>query len=298
MVPDTAPASNDARPIAPLRRPRPFRRLRALGQIAGATALIAILSLFAREAMVVRPTGPENRSPDAGTEAAPKAFVPSSGLAARPAVPVSGPRFRLDDPDGLDPVRAEPARLDPSTGRREDTLTQGEFAVTDASYLRLTVTEGAASEPPRSLFVTIARRGADGLGLSVVKTGERGRIETKFGPVETLEATLDGAGNRVCTGFATSGAVPIRLDGWLCAPLGQPPEPRAIACTLDRLVLTGQAVPGVAAAFGEAESHRDPGCRTPAASAPRDVGGQTGSIEKRRPRKIKAEKRRNAQALP
>jgi hypothetical protein len=296
MVSDPDLDPDDARPVAGLRRARPFRGVRAVGRVVGAVALIALLSLFAREAMVSRPPAPAPQ-PDSVTAAA---FVPSASLAARPVVPVAktGPRFRLDDPEGGDPTRSEPARLNPATGRREDTLARGDFAALEASYLRITVTDGAASEPPPGLFVTLVRRGADGPGLSVIKTGERGRLDTKFGPIETLEATLSGNGSRICTGFATLGARAIRIDGWLCAPLGQPPEPRAIACALDALVLNGQAAAGFETAFRAAEIRRDPGCATAAGAMPREVGGQTGSIDKRRARKIKAELRRTAQARP
>ncbi|NEU12422.1 thioesterase family protein [Methylobacterium sp. BTF04] len=246
--------------------------------------------------MVSRPAVPP---PQPDTIAA-AAFVPSASLAARPVVPVAstGPRFRLDDPEGGDSVRSEPARLNPATGRREDGLARGDFAAIEAPYLRITVTDGAASEPPPGLFVTLVRRGADGPGLSVIKTGERGRLDTKFGPVETLEATLSGNGRRICTGFATLGAAAIRVDGWLCAPLGQPPEPRAIACALDALILNGPPAAGFETAFRTVETRRDPGCATAAGAMPREIGGQTGSIDKRRARKIKAELRRTAQARP
>ncbi|MCP6379938.1 hypothetical protein NL466_30010, partial [Klebsiella pneumoniae] len=79
----------------------------------------------------------------------------------------TAPRYRLDDPDALDQAKIEPARINPATGQREDRLSQGKFDAADAPYLSLTVTEG--STPPVSLFVTIARRAADGQGLAVVR---------------------------------------------------------------------------------------------------------------------------------
>jgi len=116
-------------------------------------------------------------------------------------------------------------------------------------------------EGSRSLFVTLARRAADGPGLAVTRTGERGLVQTKFGAVETLEATLVGGIGRVCTGFAAADPRPVRIEGWLCAPLGRPPEPQALACLLDRLTLAGPASADTAALFRVAESRRDPRCR-------------------------------------
>lgn len=296
MVADIDPFSDDAGPAPRPTRPRRLPRGRAVGRAGIAVTLIAILTVFAREEREAKSGSPAIRPDSIGSST----FVSSAGLAARPALPLtaSGPRFRLDDPDGLDPVRSGAPRLDPASGRREDTLTQGDFSGIEGPYLRITVTEGTVSDPARSLFVTIARRGADGQGLSVVKTGERGLIQTKFGPVETLEVTLSGSGRRICTGFATLGTAPVRLDGWLCAPLGQPPEPTAIACALDKFVVNGQASPGLEAAFRTAETRRDARCLGRAAGVLRETIGQTGSIQKPRERKNKAELRRTAQARP
>ncbi|WP_019905259.1 hypothetical protein [Methylobacterium sp. 77] len=231
-------------------------------------------------------------------------FVPSAAVAVRPALPVaaSAPRYRLDDPDALDEARIEPARINPSSGQREDGLSQGRFDASEAPYLRITIGEGP--NPPASLFVTIARRAADGQGLAVLRTGERGLIQTKFGPVEILEATLSGPVTRVCTGFSNagqSGLSPLapRFDGWLCAPLSQPPEPRAIACTLNKLVLNGQASANLEAAYRVFENRRMEGCAPAVADAPRrEAAGETGSISKRQIRHNEAKLRRTVQARP
>lgn len=274
----------------------PFCMLRGAAWGLGATVTIAVLTVLAQTAIVpdrIPQRVPFDPLPGAG-------FVPSASVAARPAVPivVSGPRFRLDDVDPVNPARSEPPRLNPSTGQREDTLVQGEFGLIEGPYLRLTIAEGSGSSPSRSLFVTLARRGADGLGLAVLKTGERGRLKTKFGSLDTLDVTLGGPITRTCTGFMTSDASPVRLDGWLCAPLGQPPEPRAVACALDKLVLNGQASGAFETLVRAAETRRDRGCGSAAMAPSRDITGQTGSIDKPRQRKNKAELRRSAQAQP
>lgn len=277
-------------------RASPFRLTRWLTWGICASSVIAALTIFAPTAK--RPAADLQAKPSDAVPVA--AFVPASSVLARPVVPVvsSGPRFRLDEVDPLNPVRAEPPRLNPATGRREDTLAQGDFGAIEGSYLRLTVAEGPEPGPPRSLFVALARRAADGLGLAVLKTGERGRLATKFGPVETLDVTLSGPSTRTCTGFMTSDESFVRLDGWLCAPLGQPPEPRAVACALDKLVLNGQASSDFETLIRGVEARRDRGCGSAASASAGEVASQTGSIEKRRGRKNKAELRRSAQARP
>ncbi|MCJ2129024.1 hypothetical protein [Methylobacterium sp. E-045] len=260
----------------------------------------AIGRLAGGEPTLVDPTARTARAADA----TPPAYGPSGAANVRPALPIaaSAPRYRLDDPDALDQAKIEPARINPVMGLREDSLSQGRSDASEASYLRLTIGEGP--NPPASLFVTIARRAAEGQGLGVVRTGERGLIVTKFGPFETLDATLSGPVTRVCTGFSNAGQnglVPLtpRIDGWLCAPLSQPPEPRAIVCALDKLVLNGQASASLDTAYRVFEARRVDGCTPPVAVAPnREAAGETGSISKRRIRHNEAKLRRTEQARP
>lgn len=256
----------------------PPARLPLLGltaKLAVALATVALLALLARG----RVETPSEPSEPALADAF---FVPSALAApAKPAAPALPGRLGIDEPEAIDPVRLEPARVNPVTGLREETLARGDFDAIESSALRLTLAREAGSERP-GLFVTLVRRGADGPGIAVVRTGARGRIDTKFGPVETLEATLAGGARRVCTGFATLEVAPPRIDGWLCAPLAQPPEPRAIACILDALTLEGAEGPS-AAHFRAAETRRDPGCRPAQPSAAADPpAGRTGSIRSRR----------------
>lgn len=264
-------------------------------RLAAASAAIAALSLVAQGALRRAPAAAPERSDVVADKvtgmtadmaahmAAEPPFVPSTPAApARPALPPLSGRLALADPDGLDPVRIEPARLNPATGLREEVVARGAFEAIESPSLRLTLTRDAGTEAPPSLFVTLARRAADGPALAVIRTGARGRIATKFGVVETLEATLAGDARRICTGFMTLEAAPARIDGWLCAPLGQPPEPRALACALDGLTLEGGEEPA-AALFREAETRRDPACGTVRPNAAAEAAGRTGSIRGRRP---------------
>jgi hypothetical protein len=53
---------------------------------------------------------------------------------------------------------------------------------------------------------------------------------------------LSGAeGTRACTAFRLAEA-PVRLDGWLCAPLALAPEPASVGCAVDRLTARPDAL--------------------------------------------------------
>lgn len=236
-----------------------------------ASAAIALLCVCARlpsGGAVTLPAGPPADVP----------FVPSTKAVPAPA-PIRAAHFDLAEP-GLDPVRVA-ARIDPRTGLREDALSRGEFPSVEAPALRVTLTRNAAARAAPTLFVLLARRAAGGAAidrqpLSILRTGLRGQILTKFGAVETLDVTFAGTGERTCTGFVTRSA-PFQLDGWLCAPLGRPPEPRSLACTLDALSLVDLADPETTAAFAAASVTR-PACPSPHAD---EASGRTGAIAER-----------------
>lgn len=271
---DRTPHESDRAPEATALERGPWM-LALTGRIVGAAIVVGTLSLFARETMRTHRLAPPIRASATGLDPG-VAFVPS--VARTAALPSPGPkagRLRLAL-EGADAVRIEPAH-----GPGQDTIGRGDFSAIEAPHLRLTLMR-AAMPPTPSLFVTLARRAAEGLNLSVVRTGPRGRIETKFGPVETLEVTLAGRSRRICTGFTTLEALPVRLDGWLCAPLGRPPEPRTLACTLDALSLDAGADPGTDAVFSAAERRRDPGCRSLRALSANEPEGRTGSIGPKR----------------
>jgi hypothetical protein len=211
--------------------------------------------------------------------ASPPALVPRLAEPQRPAVVGIAP-LSLAEP-GIDPVRVEPGRIDPKSGLREDVLGRGGFGAIEAPVLRLALTRGDGADRAPGLFVLLARRAALGargeLPLSVLKTGSRSVVATRFGPAETVEATLAGPATRNCTGFVVA-QPSLRIDGFLCAPLGSPPEARALACTLDALDLDDANDPTATATFRRS---RAPSACDRLGTAASDQPGRTGSITRR-----------------
>lgn len=223
----------------------------ALGlRLVVASALIALLCLCAW-----RPGGAPAASNAARAATLPlePAFRPAMP-ATMPPPPIPAVLFELAEP-GIEPVRVT-AGIDPRTGLREDVLSRGDVAAIEAPALRVTLTRGKDLGAAPTLFVLMARRAASGPAfdrpaLPVVRTGARGQIQTKFGAVDTLEVTFGSPAPRTCLGFVTREGG-FRLDGWSCAPLGQPPEPHGLACTLDALSLLDLGDPEATAAFSAA----------------------------------------------
>ncbi|MGE7418012.1 hypothetical protein [Methylobacterium tarhaniae] len=255
--------SQDIGPVEPLlprplprAAPRPSRPWRSARRTVAAAAVIALLSVLASERRLADPPVADQA-----------AFVPryAAPAVAPPAwSEVAADRYRLGEATGSARTQA---------GLREDTLAAGTFPVQEAPFLRLIAIEAAEPEGEGSLFVTLARRAAEAGGLAVVRTGERGQLATRFGALDTVDATLaDAEGRRACTAFRLGAA--LRIEGWLCAPLGQLPEPQAVACTVERLAaLPGAGLsPAVAAMLAEPRAASCPPeepVTTAALSAPR-----------------------------
>ncbi len=193
LVADARDDSPDGQDLRGLARPRPLRRARLAAKLTACAALISGLSLAARDRM----TAPEPRDwtdPPRSEVVAPRAVASAEPLLTLIAT--------ASDPTAL-PPQAEPSRWDPTRGQREDSVSQGSFDAIEAPWLLVTATDPgtARAEPAPSLFVTLVRRAADGRGLAVTRTGERGVVATRYGSFETVEAVLSGDGARTCTGF-------------------------------------------------------------------------------------------------
>ncbi|MEL6060123.1 MULTISPECIES: hypothetical protein [unclassified Methylobacterium] len=243
----------------------------ALGlRLVMASALIALLCVCAWRPG--RGTGSRAGGLSAALELT-TGFKPTAQIESVPA-PVRAALFDLAEP-GIDPVRVT-AGIDPRTGLREDVLSRGNVAVTEAPALRVTLTRGREANAATSLFILMARRAAAGPAfdrpaLAVIRTGSHGRIQTKFGAVDTLEITFGNPAPRTCLGFVTRDTG-FRLDGWSCAPLGQPPAAEALACSLDALSLVDLADPETTAAFSTAA----PASRSCPLTKVADASGRNG----------------------
>ncbi len=254
---DDAYDAPDNRETGP--RPRPLRSIRLIGKLTACAALIAALTLVARD------RSDTAESPRIWSE------PPRAAEGARRAVAATEPLLTLREEASEFPPQSEPTRWNAASGQREDGVSQGSFDTIEAPYLLVTATDsGGRAEPAPSLFVTLVRRAADGRGLSVTRTGERGVVATRLGSFETVEATLAGAGKRTCTGFRSLDLRAVTIDGWLCGILGQAPEPRAVACAVDRIALAGRVTAtlgadiatGASACGEEAIAGAGPGDRT------------------------------------
>ncbi|MDV2983415.1 UNVERIFIED_CONTAM: hypothetical protein Q9R58_03740 [Methylobacteriaceae bacterium AG10] len=253
------PESDDLRDLT---RPRPRRPMRLGAKLAVSAALIAGLSLVARD----RAAAPE--PPRAWSE------PPRAAEGARRAIAATEPLLTLRADSAEPTPQVEPARWNSGNGQREDSVSQGAFDLIEAPYLLVTATDaGGRTEPGSSLFVTLVRRAADGRGLSVLRTGERGVVATRLGGFETVETTLSAAGKRNCIGFRSLDLKAVAIDGWLCGILGQAPEARAVACAIDRIALAGR----VTATLGDDMSARASACQAEEAAAA-GPGDRTGSI--------------------
>ena len=260
LHPDDAPDKFDD--LHALSAPEPRRRGPLAAKLVLSAALIAGLSLVARD----RATAPEPQR----TWSEP----PRTAEGARRAIAATEPLLTLREDAAELPPQIEPTRWNSGSGQREDSVSQGAFDLIEAPYLLISATDaGGRIELGSSLFVTLVRRAADGRGLSVLRTGERGVVATHLGGFETVETTLSAMGKRGCIGFRSLDLKAVSIDGWLCGILGQAPEPRAVACAIDRITLAGR----VTATLGTDLFPGASACRSEevAASGP---GESTGSI--------------------
>ncbi|PTM41191.1 hypothetical protein [Bosea sp. 124] len=179
------------------------------------------------------------------------------------------PMFGLESPE-LDRSSATlEARRSADGSQREDILGFGGFAEPKPHLLlRLTVEHGRGdlSQP----FIIALVREAASRAMSVQRSGTPTAIQTRFGPVETADATLnDGEASRPCIAFRMdSGALPLSLAGWWCGGDGKPADRQQLVCLIDRIdLLNAGDDRTLRTAFARTELSRQPGCAPPRLSA-------------------------------
>ncbi|MBK9081243.1 MAG: hypothetical protein IPL88_03770 [Rhizobiales bacterium] len=201
----------------------------------------------------------------------------------------------------------EARRHEPGGGRR-DTLAWGRVGAT--AYLRLSIYRlGQEAEPDASLFVEAARRAGE-IGYAVTRLGAADATPTRFGAMETADATLArGASEAHCLAFRLipqDGDEVMRLSGLSCGAPAQPIDRAALACQIDRLDLRSAGDDAaLRRLFVQAERKRDRACAPsrvaragwlePAGSAP-TLRGPAGDADPAPTQAIVPKKRKAARA--
>lgn len=177
--------------------------------------------------------------------------------------------FGLDSPELDRQVPAYEARLAQAGARRRDDLSFGSFAA-DRPHLQLRLQVEHGAMPAASSFVISLVREAAERGMSIQRSGLASAIATRFGPVETADATLsDGEASRPCIVFRKSpGELPLGLSGWWCGGADRPADRQQLICMIDRIDLLNAGDDRVLrSAFAKTELARQPACATPRLSA-------------------------------
>ena len=171
-----------------------------------------------------------------------------------------GPKF-VDGPD-LAPLveiggaASYRAQANPADGSRIDRLTLGD-AGGGAPFLAATVRRGPSAAAPAQFFVDMATVSA-GFGAAVERSGVPATQSGGRGPMESAELSLKaGAASRDCLGFRFGFGPGASLSGVACPALGAAVDRAALACLLERLVVT--------------KAGREAGLKDPAAGAARPV---------------------------
>lgn len=152
-----------------------------------------------------------------------------------------------------------------SGGGREDVFTVGRPGA-EGGHLRLVAYRyGSEVRAAGTLFVEMARRGAES-GLAVVRTTVPAPVQTRFGVAEVAEMTVsDGERQHACLAWRVGrDDIDMRLAGWVCPADGKRVERATVACVIDRLDLAAAVGErDLKRAFTEAPRSRDPACAPP-----------------------------------
>ena len=178
------------------------------------------------------------------------------------------PMFALESPE-LDRGSATlEARRSPDGSQREDILGYGSFAEPKPHLLLKLAVEHQPDELSRPFVIALVREAA-ARALSVQRSGLPAAIATRFGPVETADATLsDGHTSRACIAFRMeAGTVPLALSGWWCGGT-KPADRQQLVCLIDRIdLLNAGDDRALRTAFARTELNRQPACAPPRLSA-------------------------------
>jgi hypothetical protein len=178
------------------------------------------------------------------------------------------PMFGLESPE-LDRASASlDARRSPDGSLREDVLAFSAFAEQKPHLLLRFSVEHGRSDLSQPFIIALVREAAS-RAMSVQRSGTPTAMQTRFGPVETADATLsDGEVSRACIAFRMdAGALPLSMSGWWCGA-GKPADRQQLVCLIDRIdLLNAGDDRALRAAFARTELNRQPACAPPRLSA-------------------------------
>ncbi len=177
--------------------------------------------------------------------------------------------FGLESPelDRQSPVYE--ARRSQDGMQREDVLTFGAFSEAKPHLLLRLVTDRGEDPLSQPFLITLMRDTA-ARGMSVLRSGAPTGIETKFGLVETSDATMsDGETSRACIGFRHRGGEShLAMSGWWCGGEKRPADRQQLICLIDRLdLLSAGEDQALRAVFARTELNRQGACSPPRLSA-------------------------------
>ncbi len=159
------------------------------------------------------------------------------------------------------------ARRDQVSGLREDMFQSGDLAGS-GPLLHLAMRR-LSPDVRGSLFVDMTRVASEA-GLAVTRSSQPIGLASKFGPVETADIMLSGAGRqagheRHCIAFRhqADGAA-FSFDGWFCGGAARAADRQQLTCLFDKLQLLGAGDDRpLRAYFARAELSRQNGCVAP-----------------------------------
>lgn len=179
------------------------------------------------------------------------------------------PMFGLESPE-LDRASATlEARRSQDGSQREDVLSFGAFAEPKAHLLLRLSAEHHLTDLTQPFIIALVREAA-ARAMSVQRSGMPSAIQTRFGPVETADTTLnDGEVSRACIAFRMdAGALPLAMSGWWCGGEGKPADRQQLVCLIDRIdLLNAGDDRALRAAFARTELNRQPACVPPRLAA-------------------------------
>ncbi len=187
---------------------------------------------------------------------------PTASLGQWLKVPKPMALYSLESADLPAGKRSYEARRHSVGMGREDMLVFNEFDE-DKLFLSLRFYRpGSEARDASSLFVQTARHAAQD-GLVVERMATPIDMRSKFGPIETADATIGSIDSKRACVALRAGLADGRLEigGVACGPEKRPIDRALLSCLVDRIVLLASGDDsGVRRAFADAELKRQPHC--------------------------------------